>query len=179
MEKEMIYVPVQSSDDPFLEQIEKTYTDSFPPTERRDFHLVRKLIDNPFFKAYAVLKEEKYVGFITIWEFESFIYVEHFAIDASARNSGIGGKILQQFLENSNKPVVLEVELPEDEMSKRRVGFYERLGFTLDDHLYQQPPYREGDSWLDMRFMTCGNINLSENFETVKNTIYKHVYGRV
>lgn len=74
-------------------------------------------------------------------------------------------------------PVVLEVEIPAEEMSKRRIGFYERLGYVLDDHVYYQPPYRRGEEFLEMRLMTYGDINLQQSFEEVKNCIYRDVYG--
>ena len=47
------------------------------------------------------------------------------------------------FLEaNKNKNVVIEVELHEDEMARRRIGFYERHRMTLIDKEYLQPPYQ-------------------------------------
>lgn len=76
------------------------------------------------------------------------------------------------------KPVVLEVEMPEDEMSRRRIGFYARQGFLLwEDHDYMQPPYRAGDAPLPMRLMAWGNLNAETDFTRVKNAIYSVVYG--
>ena len=72
---------------------------------------------------------DRYVGFITGWLFDGYTYVEHFAIDPAASNGGIGAEAMKQFLVFCGTPVVLEVEMPTDEMSKRRIGFYERLGF--------------------------------------------------
>ena len=104
-------------------------------------------------------------------------YVEHFAIDPAARNGGIGAEAMKQFLVFCGTPVVLEVEMPTDEMSKRRIGFYERLGFKLDNQVYHQPPYREGGEWLEMRLMTYGDVDLEYSFEQVKNCLHKNVYG--
>ena len=84
---------------------------------------------------------------------------------------------MKQFLAFCGTPVVLEVEIPADEMSKRRIGFYERLGFKLDNHVYHQPPYREGGEWLEMRLMTYGNVDLEYSFEQVKNCLHRNVYG--
>ena len=33
------------------------------------------------------------------------------------------------------------VEIPEEEMAKRRINFYQRQGFSLWEKPYQQPPY--------------------------------------
>lgn len=170
--------PVNDFSDPLLDKVENTYNDSFPEAERRDFSLVRELVKNdPRFVVYTLLKDHAYAGFLTAWRFASFIYVEHFAIDASARNGGIGGESMKQFLALCDAPVVLEVEMPEEEISKRRIGFYERLGYVLDNHVYFQPPYRQGEPSLEMRLMTYGEIDLNQSFEEVKTHIHRHVYG--
>lgn len=164
--------------DPLLDKVEKTYNDSFPEVERRAFSLVRELVKaDPRFVVYALFKDQVYAGFITAWRFGSYTYVEHFAIDESARNGGIGAEAMKQFLALHEVPVVLEVEIPTEEMSKRRIGFYERLGYILDDHVYYQPPYRQGESFLEMRLMTYGDIDMKQSFEEVKDCIHRHVYG--
>ena len=169
---------VKDFSDPVLDLIERTYTESFPEVERRDFSLVRNLVrDESRFIVYALSKESRYVGFITGWFFDGYTYVEHFAIDPAARNGGIGAEAMKQFLVFCGTPVVLEVEMPTDEMSKRRIGFYERLGFELDNQVYHQPPYREGGEWLEMRLMTYGDVDLEHSFEQVKNCLHKNVYG--
>ena len=170
--------PVKDFSDPLLDKVENTYNDSFPEAERRAFSLVRELVkDEPRFTVYTLFKDQVYAGFITAWSFGTFIYVEHFAIDASARNGGIGGESMKQFMALCDAPVVLEVEMPTEEMSKRRIGFYERLGYVLDDHVYFQPPYRQGEPLLEMRLMTYGAIDLKQSFEEVKNCIHRYVYG--
>lgn len=111
---------VKDFSDPALDLIERTYTESFPEVERRDFSLVRNLVrDESRFIVYALSKEDRYVGFITGWLFDGYTYVEHFAIDPAARNGGIGAEAMKQFLVFCGTPVVLEVEMPTDEMSKR------------------------------------------------------------
>lgn len=174
----IICKPVRDTADPLLDLVEKTYISSFPENERRDFLLVRKLLaDDDRFELYALLKDDVYAGFITSWLFDGFVYVEHFAIDEAARNGGIGARAMNQFLSLHEVPVVLEVEIPDSEMSKRRIGFYERLGFALHHHVYHQPPYRQGEDWLEMRLMTHGNIPLAQSFEKVKSVIHQNVYG--
>lgn len=177
--EEIICIPVQEVTDSLLDRVEKTYVESFPEAERRDFSLVKELIrgNNPRFKMFALLNKEEYAGFITVWELDEFVYVEHFAIEEAARSGGLGGKALQQYLSASERPVVLEVEHPLDEMSKRRIGFYERLGFRLDNHDYKQPPYRKDEEWLDLYLMSYGEIDLNQSYELVKAKIYKYVYG--
>ena len=161
-----------------LNQVQQTYIDSFPEAERRDFSLVRQLIlESSFFKLFVFRLAGAYAGFLTTWDFGSFVYAEHFAISSEQRNGGIGSRALRSYLDSLQKPLVLEVELPMDDLSRRRIGFYERLGFTLDTHHYVQPPYRPGGEALEMRLMSYGSIDLTTSFETVCRTIHRNVYG--
>ncbi|MDR1624533.1 MAG: GNAT family N-acetyltransferase [Tannerellaceae bacterium] len=171
------YRKLTNSADVLLAKVEETYTTSFPEAERRSIPLFRELLDKePKFNVYALLTKDKYIGFIAEWIFDAFVYVEHFAIDETVRNEGFGAAALQQFITQVTYPVVLEVELPTDELSRRRIGFYERLGFIPNNHAYQQPPYNKGDSWLPMRLMTYGRIDLGKNFDDIKDCLYKEVY---
>ncbi|MDL2265293.1 GNAT family N-acetyltransferase [Parabacteroides sp. OttesenSCG-928-G07] len=176
---EIEYLRITNSSHPLVEKIKNTYENSFPEVERRDFQLVKELIDySPLFKAYAFIKEHDYIGFLTAWYFDEFRYIEHFAIDSTIRNGGIGGKALAAFITQDDLPIILEVELPEDEMSRRRIGFYERFGFKLNSDVYYQPPYRKGEEKLEMRLMSLGDIDQGKDaFEKMKGLIYTHVYG--
>lgn len=169
---------ITMANDPVLDLVEQTYHEAFPEAERRDFTLVRRLIlEEPAFQMRALYRADAYVGFISNWQLGDFRYVEHFAIDPAARNGGIGGAALSSFLALQSDAVVLEVELPEDDLTRRRVGFYERQGFRLDAHRYIQPPYRPGGESLELRLMCYGPLDLSQHFAEVRDAIYQKVYG--
>lgn len=163
---------------PYLAKVQSTYVSAFPKAERRDFYLFCELLEKqPAFHLFVILKANEYVGFITYWRFDTFVYVEHFAIDANFRNGGIGSIVMKEALKQVDADVVLEVEDPIDELTQRRVRFYEALGFSLHKADYKQPPYREGDSWYDMKLMSYGDIDLGKEYETVKDCIYTYVYN--
>lgn len=163
---------------PYLPKVQSTYTFSFPETERRDFYLFCELLEKqPVFNLFVILKEHKYVGFITYWQFEQFVYVEHFAIDAAFRSGGIGSIVMKEALKQVDSDVVLEVEDPIDDLTQRRVRFYEALGFNLYGADYKQPPYRESDSWYDMKLMSYGNIDMEKEYEAVRDCLYTYVYN--
>lgn len=115
-------------------------------------------------------------GFLAVWEFESFIYIEHFAVDPALRNSGTGSAMLQELVKQYQKPICLEVELPEDELTRRRIGFYERNGFVFNEYPYIQPPISKGKSPVPLRIMTYGGAITRETFEAMKNVLYRSVY---
>jgi len=86
-----------------------------------------------------------YAGFISYWQFDTFAYIEHFAVNPAARGGGIGACALREFRAMSGLPVVLEVERPgSNDMADRRIAFYRRNGFhTIDSYDYMDPRNRD------------------------------------
>lgn len=159
--------------------VEKLMHTAFPQEERRDTAQQREYSDNnPLFCNNIILEDSKPIGMISYWAMGDFYYIEHFAIDPTLRNGGYGKRVLEAIKEQLQGPIVLEVEEPNDEMSTRRINFYKRLEFVLQEKPYMQPPYRKGDNGLPMFLMTFGDIDMESNIERVKKTLYKEVYGQ-
>ena len=72
---------------------------------------------------------------------------------------------------------LLEVEKPVDEWSRRRIGFYQRCGFCLCEKEYVQPSYRKGGETLPMFLMYAGTETIDKEFESIRDEIYRKVYG--
>ena len=117
------------------------------------------------------------VGLITYWDFGHFHYIEHFAIAPTLRNGGHGKSVLNHLCQLLKHPIILEVEIPEEEMAQRRINFYQRQGFSLWEEPYQQPPYKVGDNYLPMLLMAYGNLECEKDFDSVKECIYREVYN--
>lgn len=149
---------------------------SFPPEERRTRMGQENLLDNPYYQLYGYKKEGIVAAFFAVWQFEKLLFVEHFAVSEAYRNSGIGAELLQQLLKMMHMPTVLEVELPEGELPRRRIGFYERNGFVWNDYDYMQPSMQEGKSEIPLRIMSYPKALNQNLFETVRDTLYREVY---
>ncbi len=148
---------------------------SFPLDEYRPYEEQKALLENKYYNVYAV-KEEKIKGFIAVWDFPEFLYVEHFAVNPEYRNQGIGAEILKEIITLFDKPLCLEVEPPENEITRRRIGFYERNGFHLNEYPYIQPPISAGKNPVPLMIMSSRK-ELSENeFNIIKETLYREVY---
>lgn len=167
--------------------VEELMHASFPESERRDDILQRKNTDfNSKFSTYLITednnsteevsKTETYIGFITLWNLDGFTYAEHLAISPKVRNKGYGAKIIEALLNMVEGTIVLEVELPEDELSKRRIGFYKRCGFKLCNKPYMQPPYRKDGESIPMHIMYTGKDNIDNEFNSIVKDIYLNVY---
>lgn len=164
-----------------LEFIEKLYIESFPRNERRPILETHHLMeDESRFNTFLLeTKKNTKVGFVTYWNLEDFIFIDHFAISSEQRNGGYGQKAVQELIKQTSLPMIGEIELPTvSELARRRVKFYEKQGFQIWDLPYQQPPYEEGFDPIPMLTITYRDLNFPTNFETVRNTIYSEVYKK-
>lgn len=148
-----------------LNELKMLYIEAFPPEERRP--LSRIIPKDPAFRFYAIGN----AGFITAWHFQTFTYIEHFAIYANQRGQGIGA----QALASLSGDLILEVEPPEtSEEAMRRIAFYERNGFKLLNVNYIQPPYSNELPAIELRLMVRGEI---ADIDAAIRTIHHRVYG--
>lgn len=172
------FIPIKTSDSRYG-FVENLLHESFPAEERRDDEMQRHYTDhNPSFTAYLIMDDELYVGIITIWKLNGFHYIEHLATSPDVRNKGYGKMIMQTLLEDfKDARIILEVERPEDELSKRRIGFYERNGFKLCLKPYMQPPYRSNGTPIPMYVMFSGGETIDDDFDKIKSEIYSKVYS--
>lgn len=152
---------------------------SFPPDEYRTYKEQRELLDDPQYCIYVLEDSgtDKIKAFIAVWTFEDFAFIEHLAVNPLYRNGGIGAAMLQEVVDALACQVCLEVELPETEIAKRRIGFYERNGFVLNHYPYIQPPISKGRNPIPLFLMTSERGVEEERFEMIKSVLYKQVYG--
>ena len=170
--------PITTTDEKEYRFMEELLTTSFPSEEYRPLAQLREYTDNcPNFVNNLIVDEGEPVGFITYWDFGRFYYVEHFATHPGMRNSGYGKRTLELLCKLLTRPIVLEVERPDNETAQRRIGFYQRQGFKLWQKDYFQPPYKEGDGFLPMYIMVYGELDEDSDFGEVKRTLHTHVYG--
>ena len=158
-------------------QIYEIMEDSFPPSEIRTRQGQKKLLSCPNYKIHLKQQNNVISGFIATWEFNQFCFVEHLAVRFKLRGSGIGRTIIQEYIANKNKIVILEVEPPNKEIAVRRIGFYKRLGFILNDFEYFQPPLREGQELLPLKIMSYPKSISLQQFDLYISLLKTSVYS--
>jgi ribosomal protein S18 acetylase RimI-like enzyme len=130
-------------------QFATIYEASFPPEERDDTQSQLAKLYRGGKDCYLAVDGEWLLGLALVSQFTDFpaAYLEYLAVDPSARNAGIGRRILDYLrhdLANGGRPdvkgVIFEVERPEDakddaerELRERRIVFYQRAGAVLVD----------------------------------------------
>ncbi|MDD9270082.1 GNAT family N-acetyltransferase [Bacillus sp. 3255] len=164
-------------DDSEFNQVFAIMKASFPESERRTYTGQKELLSEPY---YRLITEKdgsnKIIAFVAVWEFPAFRFVEHIAVDPDVRGSGLGGQLMKALLEESRKPVLLEVEPPDTDLAQRRVDFYKRLGFQLNHFDYVQPPLQTGQPDLPLNIMSYPEPLTDAVFSAYKDTMYTHVY---
>jgi len=151
------------------------YEYSFPSDERRTLETQKELMKNPGYNFFIVKKNDNIVALITDWDFGDFLFVEHLAVRKDLRGQGIGTELLTEHLKS--RKVILEVERPSDDTTIKRIRFYEKLGFKLNNHNYIQPPYGEGKSPVPMFLMTYPDFIDEPTFIEARRKVHTIVYG--
>jgi len=166
---------------------------SFPEDEYRSREEQKKLLFKQNYEIYgvcadwedaadlsvkkSVLKQKEIRAFLAVWRFLELTFIEHFAVDPVFRSGGLGSMILAEAKRLFPTQICLEVELPNTELAKRRIAFYKRNGFYVNDYPYVQPPLSAGKQELPLLLMTSQGRGSQERFERIKKLLYREVYG--
>lgn len=154
------------------------FESAFPDEERPPFGELKRRNKQQFHFMVATNDTDdgdEFVGILTYWTFDEFVYVEHFAIDEELRNLGLGKAVFLNFLSLQQKQVVLEVELPHDEISEHRIEFYGSMGLVASPYQYLQPSYHHDQVTVPMMIMTKYEIDEDE-FTEIREILYREVY---
>ena len=171
----IMFEPLKAVDYQYACQL---YEDAFPMEERRNTsEWLLQYQQNPLFNILCIKQERSYQGILSYWDFESFYYIEHFAISTQNRGTGIGSAALELFTATrALYPIILEVEPDTDDTTHRRILFYKKHRFQIIDHPYLQPPYHKGGSSFPLNIM-CNDVNFANrNFNNIVRIIHHQVY---
>ncbi len=112
----------------------------FPRNELYSLNEFLKESENKRIDIY--IEDEREKAYMVTGESDHITFIYYFAVYDDYRGQGIGTKFLKEYIEKSNKTIVLEIEDPkrsksENEKEKRirRQKFYERLGFVVDSRV--------------------------------------------
>ncbi|NLH01844.1 MAG: GNAT family N-acetyltransferase [Clostridiales bacterium] len=157
----------------------KIMEESFSENERRPYEEQYTLLERSNYHVY--INKDSSSGdikaFLAIWIFEEFTFIEHFAVGKQYRGEGLGSLLLSELSNKIECQLCLEVEPPVNVDAIRRIEFYKRNGFYLNNYPYIQPPISKGKKELPLLIMTSGGSITREVFENYKNILYKNVYS--
>lgn len=145
---------------------------NFIHDEIRDYEDALKVFENKKYTVYHVVRCGIKVGFMCVWTLHGFSFLEHFVIYSEYRGQGYGGMALE-LLKEKSLALVLECELPESDMQRRRMEFYKRHGMYVNEREYWQPSYRADGERCYLRLVSTGRL---EDFDKTVKEIYTEVY---
>jgi len=160
-----------------LEDIKSLYLSSFPTVERREYSGLIQQLYNDDCTVNLILANQIVAGFIIVWDFEGFVFAEHFAVKTELRGQKIGERALALIIKNNHKPVILETEPPADDLSKRRLDFYKRNGFHLLKKQYFQPSYDGIKPEIELSLMSTKSDYSNSQIDECVSVIRKKVYN--
>jgi len=161
---------------PAFKAVWKIYLSSFPPEERRSLAKQRKIFDDTRYSLIAAYNKGQLVGLISSWDFDDFVFVEHLAVKARLRCRGHGTEMLKRHIEKSGRPTVLEIERPDTKIAKRRIHFYDRIGFKVNEYDYSHPPYGKGKKGASLHLMSYPGQLTDAEYDMIKSTLLCFVY---
>ncbi len=161
------------------------YEESFPECERRNNTQLSNIANcDKRFYIIAAIVGNNFAGFLSFWDFNDFIYVEHLAVCKNMRMKGIGSNLIKHLMSLYPKlNVVLEVEPDTDDTSHKRIKFYQKLGFHLfSTYPYLQPPYSPELQPVKLHIMASQPVSTTEldSFtKTITNEVYYNYYNPI
>lgn len=142
MTQQLQFIPFTSPSDRGWAAAEELYRNSFPGKEQRSAEDHLRALGDPLFSADGIWRGDQFIGILYHWRHANWHYVEHLAISPALRGQNMGSVALRAFCEKAGQ-VILEIDPPVDDISVRRLHFYQRLGFVENPHTYIHPSFRE------------------------------------
>lgn len=162
-----------------MDEFEDFYTilkGHFPTKEVKEYHYLKSLFKDKIAAAITLKEEDKIIGVLSYFDLQDLAFVDYFAISNEYQSQGLGHKMLAYFKEYINKPFILEVEHPEDTITKRRIAFYQRNGLHLNTHEYVVPAMPNISQELHFLLMSYPIIIDEKTYPDLYKRILKEVY---
>jgi len=168
-------INIPSSKAEFFTDFKTLYTISFPEFEQRTNAQQEQAFKNQNYILNAYLEADVFVGFLSYWEFDSHIYIEHFAVSQLIRGKGYGFKILNPFIEANDKIVILEIDPIVDVVSAARLRFYEKCNFVPNSFIHKHPPYQKGFEAHDLLVLSSKKTLTKQEYNTFNKSLCESV----
>lgn len=157
-----------------FEQAFELYQESFPIFEQRRRCDQVDVLSDSAYHFNLVLCENELLGILLTWQVEDYIYIEHFAISSGKRGQNIGTRVLEYLKSGSGKPIILEIDPPNDSISLKRKAFYEKVGFVESDLMHKHPPYQLGWEAHALKIMSYPSIS-DQTYDSFKCYLDNHI----
>ena len=160
----MEFIRINSKDDKYFNDAMKIYETSFPIFEQRTIKNQIAVLEDKDYHSTIICENNSLIGLLFYWKYGKYTYIEHLAISPNLRGKNYGSKILKTFCED-NKYTILEIDNPIDEISIKRLKFYSKIGFKLQNFEHIHPPYRNGYEGHNLKIMNFDRDLSNEEYD--------------
>lgn len=116
--------------------------EAFPAAELKPYAAMAHLCRRGAYHPIGAFEGAALVGYAILWSSpdERYVLIDYLGVTKARRNGGLGGEILRLLAERyaALDGILVESEAPEggatDALRRRRLGFYQRNGFTFMDY---------------------------------------------
>ena len=122
----------------FKKEIYRQYIKLFPATERKSYHMIKRMAKKGIAHILKIKVQEKTVGFFIVNIVNYYVQIDYFAIFEEYQNKGYGSSALQELkvMYANSLGIFIEIEKvglgktkEENELRERRWKFYQKAGF--------------------------------------------------
>lgn len=159
---------IENIHDKYYNDFISIYSTSFPVYEQRSHEQQLYAFSSKHYHLFCRISENRLNAFISFWNFDNYVYVEHFAVNSQIRGQSTGTNTLTQFMEETQKMIVLEIDPIVNEISKKRLSFYQKLDFKPCPYKHVHPAYNKTYQPHELLVLSSGSILSSSMYETFK-----------
>lgn len=175
-------IKLRLNEEKYYPQFVDLYLSAFPLYERRNPDTLPDIFARADYHVDAWVSEDKLLGFLAWWSNDDFSFVEHYAIHPDSRSFGFGSRFLQEWMNEHKETIILEIEPVVDELTGRRLSFYQRLLFSTNEHIrHEQPPYHKGLQAVPLEVLSFPGKITEEQYQHFKErqaTVYMPDFTR-
>ena len=150
------------------------YEDSFPVAERRKLEDHLRACENELFHPASIWEDDQFIGIVFYWQWNNYRYIEYLAVAPELHGHGYGSRIMKQ-IRDSKYTIILEIDPLINELSVRRLQFYERAGFTLTPYRFMHLPYRLDGNPQELLILSYPQMITKEQHKDFLDFINNHV----
>ena len=156
------------------EKVWNLYENSFPIAERRKLKDHLRACESNLFHPTSIWEDDQLIGIAFYWEWSTYRYVEYLAVLPELHGKGYGSQIIKK-IRDSEFTIMLEIDPLINELSVRRLQFYEQAGFQLTPYRFVHLPYRLDGEPQELLILSYPKMITKEQHQDFLDFIDNHV----
>lgn len=156
------------------EKVWNLYENSFPMAERRKLKDHLRACESNLFHPVSIWEDDQLIGIAFYWEWSTYRYIEYLAVLPELHGKGYGSQIIKK-IRDSEFTIILEIDPLINELSVRRLQFYERAGFQLTPYRFMHLPYRLDGEPQELLILSYPKMITKEQHQDFLSFIDSHV----